>query len=131
MTALDKMLTLGHQRASSHGSRLIAFLMESICHQNHQRPSKYAKKYGSSRDGIAARVALALRAPVRSRALRGLHRFGKISFFEDNTDNENNNFILTICLVLSTSINCLYCSYCLLNQKNQCVLCILCDKLSA
>ena len=62
------------------------------------------------------------------------HRFGKISFFEDNTDNENNNFILTICLVLSTSINCLYCSYCLLNQKNLCVLCvlcILCDKLSA
>ena len=57
----------------------------------------------------------------------GYHRFGKISFFEDNTDNENNNFILTICLVLSTSINCLYCSYCLLNQKNQCVLCILCE----
>ena len=43
-------------------------------------------------------------------------------------------FILTICLVLSTSINCLYCSYCLLNQKNlciQCVLCILCVFISA
>ena len=45
------------------------------------------------------------------------------TFWEDNTDNENNNFILTICLVLSTSINCLYCSYCLLNQKNLCILC--------
>ena len=43
---------------------------------------------------IAARVALALRAPVRSRALRGLHRFGKISFFEDNTDNADNVFHL-------------------------------------
>ena len=50
-----------------------------------------------------------------------------ITFWEDNTDNENNNFILTICLVLSTSINCLYCSYYLLNQKNLCILCILCD----
>ena len=30
---------------------------------------------------IAARLALALRAPVRSRALRGYHRFGKIILF--------------------------------------------------
>ena len=46
---------------------------------------------------IAARVALALRAPVRSRALRGSHRFTQIytDFFglEDNMNNTDNLFM--------------------------------------
>ena len=48
------------------------------------------------------------------------------SFIEDNTDNEDNNSMLTISLDLSTSMNCPYCSYCLLNKNNLCKSVIIC-----